>query len=85
MMKGIALLTARKMKMMILNKVYVVVDEKTHKFRGVFPSMDAASSASMALIDRYGDNVLILPFDMYETNLMDKVITVEEIMNGKDK
>lgn len=64
--------------------VYVVVDEKTHKFRGVYPSLDAASSATVSLLDVEGESVLILPFQMYETSLRNKKITVEEIMNGKN-
>lgn len=64
--------------------VYVVVDEKTHKFRGVYPSLEAASSATVALLDVEGESVLILPFQMYETSLRNKKITVEEIMNGKN-
>lgn len=64
-------------------KVYVVVDENTHKFRGVYPSLDAASSATVALLETAGESVLILPFEMYETSLKNRTITVEEIMNGK--
>jgi hypothetical protein len=30
------------------------------------------------------DSIIILPFEMYEADLKNKVITVEEILNGKN-
>lgn len=68
-----------------MNKVYVVVDEATWKFRGVYPSLDSASSASMAWMTGDDDSILILPYEMYEASLKNKVITVEEILNGENK
>lgn len=66
------------------NKVYVVVDEATWKFKGVYPSLDSASSASMSWMTGDDDSILILPYEMYETNLKNKTVTVEEILNGKN-
>lgn len=67
------------------NRVYVVVDEKSQKFRGVYPSLDVASAASVHLITGEDNPVLILSFEMYDDNLKNKVVTVEEILNGKNK
>ena len=67
------------------NKVYVVVDEATWKFRGVYPSLESASSASMAWMTGDDDSILILPYEMYEASLKNKTITVEEILNGKNE
>ena len=66
------------------SKVYVVVDEATWKFKGVYPSLEVASSASMAWMLGDDDSIIILPFEMYEADLKNKVITVEEILNGKN-
>ena len=70
---------------MLNSKVYVVVDEATWKFRGVYPSLEVASSASMSCMTGDDDSVIILPYEMYEANLKNKVITVEEILNGKNE
>lgn len=76
LMKNAALMTA--------GKVYVVVDERTWKFRGVYPSLDTATDATSSWMTGDDDSVIILPFDMYETSLRNKRITIEEIINGKD-
>lgn len=69
-----------------MSKVFVVVDEVTFKFLGVFPSMDLASAASVSFMDRNSDqSVLIIPIQMYEGSLKNKLVTVEEILNGKNE
>ena len=67
-----------------MNRVYVVVDEATWKFKGVYPSLDTASSATMSWMTGDSDSVIILPYEMYETSLKNKTVTVEEFLNGKD-
>ena len=67
------------------SKVFVVVDEATWKFRGVYPSLESASSASMAWMTGDDDSILILPYEMYEASLKNKTVTVEEILNGKNE
>ena len=69
-----------------MSKVFVVVDEVTFKFLGVFLSMDLASAASVSFMNKNNDqSVLIIPIQMYEGSLKNKVITVEEILNGKNE
>lgn len=70
---------------MTTSKVFVVVDEATFKFIGVYPSLELASAASMPALSGDDDSVLILTFDMYESSLRNKTITVEEILNGKNE